>query len=45
MPGRINEPPRVKFVCKICKVQVISRTNTKAIYGQEHKKCCPRRNK
>ena len=45
MAGRTNESPRKLYLCKICKVQVISPTNKKAIYGREHKKCCPRRNK
>lgn len=32
-------------VCKFCKVDVISKTDTRAILGQEHKKSCPRHNK
>ena len=40
-----REEPRKKFVCKHCKVQVISKTNTRAIFGHEHSKSCPRRNK
>jgi hypothetical protein len=33
------------FRCKHCKVQVVSKTNTKAILGRAHGKHCPRRNK
>jgi hypothetical protein len=32
-----------KFICKWCKVQVRSKTDTAAIIGHEHKKSCPRR--
>lgn len=32
-----------KLVCKHCKVPVVSRTNTQAIFGREHGKHCPRR--
>lgn len=45
MAGRTKEAPRVTYLCRHCKVQVVSKTNHKAIYGREHKKCCPRRNK
>lgn len=34
----------VKFICKICKVEVVGRYNKKAILGKEHAKNCPRRN-
>lgn len=37
--------PVKKYLCKFCKVQVVSKTNHKAIYGREHKKCCPRKDK
>ena len=37
--------PIKKFVCKHCKVQVVSKTNFRAILGHEHKRSCPRRNK
>lgn len=40
-----REVPRKRFICKICKVPVISATNHKALLGKEHKSCCPRRNK
>lgn len=43
MAGRTKEDPRKKLICKHCKVQVISRTNLKAIFGKEHGKHCPRR--
>ena len=33
------------FRCRHCKVQVVSKTNTKAILGRAHGKHCPRRNK
>lgn len=33
------------FRCKHCKVPVISRTDTHAVLGKEHKKSCPRRDK
>lgn len=35
--------PRKKFICKHCKVQVISPNNHAPIWGQEHKKSCPRK--
>lgn len=38
-----REEPRKKFICKHCKVQVISKTNKKAIWGKSHGKHCPRR--
>lgn len=43
--GRLaNRPePRVTYICKHCKVQVISKTNKAAIYMAEHKPGCPRR--
>jgi hypothetical protein len=34
-----------KFVCKYCKVQVVSQYDTRAILGHEHKKSCRRKNK
>jgi RNase P subunit RPR2 len=45
--GRIGKRPTPfkKYICKHCKVQVISGTNTRAILGREHGKHCPRRNK
>lgn len=33
----------VIYRCKYCQVQVVSRTNTKAKYGKEHRRRCPRR--
>lgn len=33
-----------KYVCKHCKVEVVSPTNTRAVLGREHAKKCPRRN-
>lgn len=38
----MNAEQRIKFVCKHCKVQVVSRMNYRAILGREHKKSCPR---
>lgn len=35
-----REVPRKKFICK---VQVISKFNFAPIWGQEHKKSCPRK--
>lgn len=37
--------PAVKhpFICKKCKVPVVSRSDTRAILGYEHGKHCPRR--
>lgn len=32
-----------KYVCKHCKVPVLSKNNFHAILGREHKKGCPRR--
>lgn len=43
MAGRTKEEPRKKFICKHCKVQVVSKTNHQAIWGKEHGKHCPRR--
>ena len=43
MAGYTKEEPRKRFICKHCKVPVISRTNLKAIWGREHSKKCPRR--
>ena len=40
---RKREDPVKKFICKHCKVQVISKTNFHAIFGHEHKRSCPRR--
>jgi uncharacterized protein YlaI len=45
MGARGRQDPVKKFVCKHCKVQVISKTNLKAIFGREHGKHCPRRYK
>lgn len=33
------------YRCRHCHVQVISKTNTRAILGRSHGKHCPRRNK
>ena len=43
--GRIaNRPePRKRYICKHCKVDVVSKENKKAVWGQEHGKHCPRR--
>lgn len=40
-----NELETKKYVCRHCKVQVISKTDTHAVLGKEHKTSCPRRNK
>jgi hypothetical protein len=32
-----------KYICKYCKVEVRSKTNLRAVLGQEHGKHCPRR--
>lgn len=32
-----------KYVCKICKVEVVGPGNPRPILGKEHKKNCPRR--
>lgn len=32
----------VTYRCKVCKVEVMSKTDFHAILGQEHKKSCPR---
>lgn len=48
MPPRRTERreiPRRKYICRHCKVQVISATNKRAIWGREHGKSCPRRDK
>lgn len=46
MPKAYKRPePRKKYICKICKVQMIGPNNTKAIWGKEHKSCCPRKDK
>ena len=34
-----------KFICKLCGVRVVSKTNNHAIYGQEHSKGCQRKNR
>lgn len=34
-----------KFVCRHCKVQVVSRRDTRPILGKEHKPSCLRRKK
>jgi hypothetical protein len=31
------------YRCKHCKVQVVSKTNVKAVWGKSHSKTCPRR--
>lgn len=33
------------YLCKHCKVRVVSKTNTQAILGRSHGKHCPRRYK
>lgn len=33
----------VKYVCKHCKVSVISKNDARAVLGKTHKKGCPRR--
>lgn len=38
----INVNKDTKFVCKHCKVQVVSREDHHAILGREHKAWCPR---
>lgn len=38
-----GEVPRKKYICKFCKVEVVSKTNTRAIFTHEHKRNCPRR--
>ena len=38
-----GEVPRKKYICKFCKVEVISKSNTRAVYMAEHKRNCPRR--
>jgi len=40
-----GEVPQKRFICKFCKVPVISKKNTRAIYTHEHKRNCPRRKK
>lgn len=43
--GRYDRPqPAKKFICKHCKVPVVSKTNTRPLLGREHDKHCPRRN-
>ena len=32
-----------KLICKYCKVEVVSKTDLRAVLGKEHKKCCPRK--
>jgi hypothetical protein len=34
-----------KYICKHCKVQVVSKFDTRPVLGREHGKHCPRRNK
>lgn len=31
------------YLCKFCKVQVLSKNNFHPVLGKEHKRCCPRR--
>lgn len=38
-----NDALKKKFVCKWCKVPVVSRSNHAAILGRVHGKHCPRR--
>lgn len=33
----------MKFICKYCKVEVVSRENPEPVLGKEHGKHCPRR--
>lgn len=33
----------VQYVCKFCKVPVISKDDRRPVLGKVHKKCCPRR--
>lgn len=40
----MKEKPK-KYICKYCKVEVVSRADTRAILGKEHNKHCRRRNK
>lgn len=41
--AKLLPPAPTKLICKHCKVQVISKTNLKAILGRQHGKHCPRR--
>lgn len=34
-----------EFICKHCHIPIVSRTDTRAILGREHKKGCPRHNR
>lgn len=34
-----------KYICKHCKTEVVSKTDSRAILGRVHGKHCPRRNK
>lgn len=38
-------PKKHPFICKWCKVPVVSRADTRAILGREHSKHCRRRNR
>lgn len=38
-----NQKPNKKYICKVCKVPVVSKENLKAILGRAHGKHCPRR--
>lgn len=44
--GHHERGTRVKrYVCKFCKIPVVSQADTRAVLGKEHKKCCPRHKK
>ena len=51
IPTKLPDPARglglgaemKKYICKHCKVQVISSTDFRAIVGHEHSRKCPRR--
>lgn len=38
----MDYPKKVKYVCKHCKVEVISRFDFRAVLGKNHKRSCPR---
>jgi hypothetical protein len=43
MPRKTYAPPKkVKFICKFCKVEVLSRYDKRAVLGKSHKRGCPR---
>lgn len=39
----MNDGDKKVYRCKFCKVQVISPSNIRAIFGKTHGKHCPRR--